>query len=82
MTARRHAPSPSDHDSYVSSSTAAARFFLPRVVKHRCHWCNMTLCRRARFFAAYDDSAVYASTRHGWTPNLQLYGYQLSKPFI
>ena len=69
MTARRQAPSPADHDGHVSSSTASARFFLHRVVKHRCHWCHMTLCRRARFFAAYDDSDVYASTRHGWKPN-------------
>ena len=69
MTARRQAPSPADHDGHVSSSTASARFFLHRVVKHRCHWCHMTRCRRARFCAAYDDSDVYASTHHGWKPN-------------
>jgi len=69
MTERRQAPSLADHDGHGSSSTASARFFLHRVVKHRCHWCNITLCRRARFFAAYDDSDVCASTRHGWKPN-------------
>src|SRR5262245_7250700 len=62
-------PSPADHDDRVSSSTASARLLLRRVVKHRCHGCNMTLCRRACFFVAYDDSDVYVSTRHGWEPN-------------
>jgi len=49
----------------ASSSTASARLFLLRVVKHRRHVCRTTWCRRARFFVAYDDSDVYSSTRLG-----------------